>query len=81
MSPANLNNYISEIAHKLGVYGADGIIDRAFELGLLAVVDEKAPQLEAPATIGITNELPVDDEASHSSDEDQLHRPVAWVNR
>lgn len=40
MSPANLNNYISEIAQKLDVFGAEGIIDRAFELGLLSVVDK-----------------------------------------
>jgi hypothetical protein len=41
MSPANLNNYISEIAQKLDVFGVDGIIDRAFELGLLSVVEKR----------------------------------------
>lgn len=47
MSPANLNNYISEIAQKLDVFGVDGIIDRAFELGLLSVVEKKESAQDA----------------------------------
>jgi DNA-binding NarL/FixJ family response regulator len=68
MSPANLNNYISEIAQKLDVFGADGIIDRAFELGILAVIDKKE---NTPA---VRNELEMaattvdEEDTSHQTD-------------
>lgn len=51
MSPANLNNYISEIAQKLDVFGVDGIIDRAFELGLLSVVEKRETTQVLPSKV------------------------------
>jgi hypothetical protein len=71
MSPANLNNYISEIAQKLDVFGADGIIDRAFELGILAVIDKKE---DAPA---VRNEIEADAEAAEEQDTiEQMDQPT-----
>lgn len=76
MSPANLNNYISEIAHKLGVYGADGIIDRAFELGLLAVVEEKERLPALTAISDMADQLTGENEASRVSAKDEISRPA-----
>jgi hypothetical protein len=67
MSPANLNNYISEIAQKLDVFGADGIIDRAFELGLLAVVDKRETTQESPSEAETAVSKSDEDEVDHSS--------------
>lgn len=51
ISPANLNNYISEIAQKLEVYGVDGIIERSYELGLLGAIEQSARIFYTPAAV------------------------------
>ncbi len=51
ISPANLNNYISEIAQKLGVFGVDGIVERSYEVGILGAVDLSDRSGNPPPTV------------------------------